>query len=371
MTEKELSLNQLLAETIACGGSDLHLVHGSAPVVRVSGEIAALKYPALTSDQIMGMLRPFLEEHEIVSFKKQYRLHFSRTIESLGRFRFSMHQSIGTVGATIRVITRKIYSLATLGLPPIVGTLLSRRAGLILVTGPTGSGKSTTMAAMLEQLNQSGRHGKIITIEDPIETIFKAANCIFVQREVEVDTPSFETGILDALRQDPDILCIGELRDSKSIQAALLAAETGHLVITTLHTHDAAKTAQRIISSFPEAAQQALSDQFASTLEAVISQELLPRADGKGMVIAPEILIATPAIRQMIRERRFEAITDAIHAGGNIGMVSKDVWIKNLLQKNIITKETAMASIHNPQILEDKAPSTTQAAKENIFFRKL
>ncbi len=369
MAEKEISLNQLLTETIACGGSDLHLLHGSAPMVRVSGEIAALKHPALTTDQIMALIRPFLEEHEIDFFKKQFRLHFSRTIEPLGRFRFSMHKSIGTVGATIRVITSKIYPLAALGLPPIVGNLISRRAGIILVTGPTGSGKSTTMAAMLEHLNQNGRPGKVITIEDPIETIFKPVRSIFVQREVEVDTPSFEIGTLDALRQDPDILCIGELRDSKSIQAALLAAETGHLVITTLHTRDAAKTAQRIIASFPEADQQALSEQFASTLEAVISQELLPRVDGKGMVIAPEILIATPAIRQLIRERRLEAITDAIQAGGSTGMVSKDMWIKNLLQKNVITKETALASAHNPQIFEDK--TTNQPAKENIFFRKL
>lgn len=370
MPEKEISLTQLLGETIACGGSDLHLLHGSSPMVRVSGEIAALKHPVLNSDQIMGLIRPFLEEHEITSFKKQFRLHFSRTLESLGRFRFSMHQSLGTVGVTIRVITSKIYPLATLGLPPIVGNLISRRAGIILVTGPTGSGKSTTMAAMIEHLNQSGRPGKVITIEDPIETIFKPVRSIFVQREVEVDTPSFEIGTLDALRQDPDILCIGELRDSKSIQAALLAAETGHLVISTLHTRDAAKTAQRIIASFPEADQMALSDQLASTLEAVISQELLPRADGKGLVLAPEILISTSAIRQLIRERRLEAINDAIQAGAGLGMVSKDMWIKNLLQKKIITKETALAAAHNPQIVEGVV-SSAPATKENIFFRKL
>ncbi len=369
MADKELTLNQLLSEAIAVGGSDLHLVHGSSPMVRVSGEIAALKHPALSSDEIMTLLKPFIDQNEMDAFKRELHLHFSRSIDSLGRFRFSLYYALGTVGATIRIITSKIYPLATLGLPPIVGNLITRKTGIILVTGPTGSGKSTTMAAMLEHLNQSGRPQKIITIEDPIETIFKPARCIFVQREVGTDTPSFETGTLDALRQDPDILCIGELRDSKSIQAAMLAAETGHLVITTLHTRDASKTAQRIISSFPEADQQALSEQFASTIEAVISQELLPRADGKGMVIAPEILIATPAVRQLIRERRLEAINDAIQSGTNVGMVSKDMWLKNLLQKNIISRETALGAAHSAEMLDEK--NKAAQPKENVFFRKL
>ncbi len=367
MADKELTLNQLLQEAITVGGSDLHLIQGTSPMVRVSGEIAALKHPALYSDQIMALVKPFIDENESESFKKECKLHFSRSIESLGRFRFSIYRALGTVGATIRIITSKIYPLASLGLPPIVGNLITRRTGIILVTGPTGSGKSTTMAAMIEQVNQNGRPQKIITIEDPIETIFKPAHCIFVQREVGVDTPSFEMGTLDALRQDPDILCIGELRDAKSIQAAMLAAETGHLVITTLHTRDASKTAQRIISSFPEADQQALSEQFASTIEAVISQELLPRADGKGMVLAPEILIATSAVRQLIRERRLEAINDAIQAGTSVGMVPKDMWLKNLLQKSVISRETALAAAHNVQMIDEKAPPP----KENLFFRKL
>jgi twitching motility protein PilT len=369
MADKDLTLNQLLSEAIAVGGSDLHLLHNSAPMVRVSGEIAALKHPAVTSDQIMALIKPFIDQNEIDAFKKELKLHFSRAIEPLGRFRFSLYHALGTMGATIRIITSKIYPLTSLGLPPIVGNLITRKTGIILVTGPTGSGKSTTMAAMLEHLNQTGRPQKIITIEDPIETIFKPARCIFVQREVGVDTPSFETGTLDALRQDPDILCIGELRDSKSIQAAMLAAETGHLVITTLHTRDASKTAQRIISSFPEADQQVLSDQFASTIEAVISQELLPRADGKGMVIAPEVLLATSAVRQLIRERRLEAINDAIQAGASVGMVSKDMWLKNLLQKNIISRDTALSAAHSVQMIDDKAQPLQ--SKESIFFRKL
>lgn len=207
------------------------------------------------------------------------------------------------------------------------------------------------MAAMLEWINQNGHPGKIITVEDPIETLFKPSRSIFVQREVGVDTPSFDIGITDALRQDPDILCVGEMRGAPSIRAALLAAETGHLVLTTLHTRDASKTAQRIISAVPSADQEALRDQLATTLEAVISQELLPRADGKGQVVACEILIATPAVRQLIRENKIEAMNDAIQAGAPVGMISKDACIKNLFLRKMIAKETALEHMRNPEQL--------------------
>jgi len=249
------------------------------------------------------------------------------------------------------VIPTKTYPLSSLGLPPVVGNLAHRRSGIIFVTGSTGSGKSTTMAAMLEWINQTGRPGKVITIEDPIETLFKPCRSIFVQREVGTDVPTYDIGIMDALRQDPDILCIGEMRDANSIRAALLAAETGHLVLTTLHTRDASKTAQRIISAVPNSDQEALREQLASTLEAVISQELLPRADGKGLVIACEILIATPATRQLIRENKIEAMNDAIQAGAQVGMISKDASIKNLFLKKLITKEAAAEHVRNQEIL--------------------
>ncbi|NNN05642.1 MAG: PilT/PilU family type 4a pilus ATPase [Elusimicrobia bacterium] len=305
----------------------------------------------MSSEAIYKILEPFLHDAHKGTFKDEMRVNFSQTIADVGRFRFNLYLALGTVGATIRVIPTKTYPLSSLGLPPVVGNLAYRRSGIIFVTGSTGSGKSTTMAAMLEWINQTGRPGKVITIEDPIETLFKPCRSIFVQREVGVDTPTYDIGIMDALRQDPDILCIGEMRDAASIRAALLAAETGHLVLTTLHTRDASKTAQRIITAVPNADQESLREQLAGTLEAVISQELLPRADGKGLVVSCEILIATPAVRQLIRENKIESINDAIQAGAQAGMISRDASIKNLFIKKLITKETAIEHMRNPDLL--------------------
>jgi twitching motility protein PilT len=344
-------LPTLLADVVSRGGSDLHLIHGIPPIARIAGEIGALPYAAMSSDSISRILDPFLMEVHKKAFKEEMRVNFSHTIPEVGRFRFNLYLSLGTVGATIRVIPTKTYPLSSLGLPPVVGNLAHRRSGIIFVTGATGSGKSTTMAAMLEWINQTGRPGKVITVEDPIETLFKPCRSIFVQREVGVDTPTFDIGIMDSLRQDPDILCIGEMRDAASIRAALLAAETGHLVMTTLHTRDASKTAQRILSAVGNTDQDALREQLAGTLEAVISQELLPRADGKGLVIACEILVATGAVRQLIRENRLDAINDAIQSGAQVGMISKDASIKNLFMKKLITKETALEHMRNPELL--------------------
>jgi twitching motility protein PilT len=346
-----IDLSTLLADVVSRGGSDLHLIHGIPPIARIAGEIGALPYPAMASDSIYKILEPFLHEAHKITFKAEMRVNFSHTIVDVGRFRFNLYMALGTVGATIRVIPTKTYPLSSLGLPPVVGNLAYRRSGIIFVTGSTGSGKSTTMAAMLEWINQTGRPGKVVTIEDPIETLFKPCRSIFVQREVGVDTPSFDIGIHDSLRQDPDILCIGEMRDAASIRSALLAAETGHLVLTTLHTRDASKTAQRIITAVPNADQEALREQLAGTLEAVISQELLPRADGKGLVVSCEILIATPAVRQLIRENKIESINDAIQSGAQTGMISRDASIKNLFLKKLITKETALEHMRNPDLL--------------------
>jgi twitching motility protein PilT len=346
-----IDLPILLADVVSRGGSDLHLIHGIPPIARIAGEIGALPYPAMTSESILKILDPYLQEFHRETFRKEMRVNFSFTISDVGRFRFNLYMATGTAGATIRVIPTKTYPLSSLGLPPIVGNLAHKKAGIIFVTGSTGSGKSTTMAAMLEWVNQTGKPGKVITIEDPIESLFKPCRSIFVQREVGVDTPTFDIGIMDSLRQDPDILCVGEMRDAQSIRAALLAAETGHLVVTTLHTRDASKTAQRIVNAVPNADQDSMREQLAMTLEAVISQELLPRADGKGLVLACEILIATSAVRQLIRENKLEAINDAIQAGGQAGMVSKDSFIKTLYSKKMITKEVALEHMRNPDLL--------------------
>ncbi|MEK7388128.1 MAG: PilT/PilU family type 4a pilus ATPase [Elusimicrobiota bacterium] len=351
MADEITELELLLKEAVSHGASDLHLIANLPPILRVTGEIRSLPYAPLTSESISHLLEPYLEEHHHEMFKQDMRMNFSVSLESVGRFRFNVYLAMSTVGATIRVIPNKIESLVALGLPPIVGSLAHKKSGIIFVTGYTGSGKSTTMASMLEWVNQTGRPGKIITIEDPIETVFKPSRSIFVQREVGVDTPTFDMGILDALRQDPDILCIGEMRDAASIRAALLAAETGHLVLTTLHTRDASKTTQRVLTAVPSSDQDSLREQLSMTLEAVICQELLPRADGRGLVLACEIMIVTPAVRQMIKENKLESINDAIQSGTNVGMISKDSFVRNLLQKNVITKEVALGAVRNPDML--------------------
>ena len=347
----QFDISGLLADAVARGASDLHLIPGIPPIARVSGEIGALPYPPMSADLISQLLEPYIDEYQRQIFKQDMRLNFSVTLEGIGRFRFNVYMATGAVGATIRLIPNKIMPLAALGLPTIVGNLAHKKSGIIFITGCTGAGKSTTMASMLEWVNQTGRPGKVITIEDPIETVFKPSRSIFVQREVGLDTPSFDIGTLDAMRQDPDILCIGEMRDAPSIRAALMAAETGHLVLTTLHTRDASKTAQRILTSVPSSDQESLREQLAMTLEAVISQELLPRADGKGLVLACEILIVTPAVRQLIRENKLEAINDAIQSGGDVGMISKDLFIRNLFKTQAITKDVALEYMRNPDML--------------------
>ncbi len=346
----DYDLSVLLMNVASRGGTDVHLMHGMAPVARIAGALGVLPYKPLSSDVIRELLSPYMNEAQQAIFQKENRVNCGHTIGE-GRYRFNIYMALGMIGAAIRILPRKTYPLSSLGLPPVVGTLAYRKSGIVFVTGPTGSGKSTTMAAMLDCVNQDGRPSKIITIEDPVETIFRPCHSVFVQREVGIDTPSFVMGIMDSIRQDPDILCIGELRDEKSIYAAMTAAETGHLVLTTLHTRDAATTAQRLVSAVPAGDQETLRDQLASTLEAVISQELLPRADGKGVAVACEVLVSTPAVRQMIRENKLEAINDVIQAGMKYGMITKDIAIKNLFAGGIITREVALEHMRHPENL--------------------
>ena len=350
MTVMNYDLSVLLMNVASRGGTDVHLMHGMPPIARIAGSLGVMPYSPLSSDLIQELLNPYINELQRGVFQKESRVNCGHTIGEC-RYRFNIYMSLGTIGAAIRILPQKTYPLSSLGLPPVVGTLAYRKSGIVFITGATGSGKSTTMAAMLECINQTGRASKIITIEDPVETIFKPCHSVFVQREVGVDTPSFAMGIMDSIRQDPDVLCIGELRDEKSIFAAMVAAETGHLVLTTLHTRDAATTAQRIVSAVPAADQEILRDQLASTLEAVISQQLLPRADGKGVAVACEILVSTPAVRQMIRENKLDAINDVMQAGMKHGMITKDVSIKNLFSKGIITKEVALEHMRHPESL--------------------
>ena len=347
----DTELLALLNDTIQRGASDLHLIHGYPPIQRVANEVVPMSRPPLDSQTIWALVKPVLEQHHEEIFKKELRVNVSFTVAQVARFRMNLARAQGTVSASIRSIPSRIYPLSALGLPPIVGTLPQKRKGIIFITGSTGSGKSTTMAAMLDHINREGWPGKIVTIEDPIETLFVPSKSFFLQREVGVDTPSFEMGIEDALRQDPDVICIGELRTTESIRAAITAAETGHLVLTTLHTPDAAKTAQRIISMFPGNEQETIRDQLSNTLEAVISQDLLPRADKRGLVLGIEVLLATPAARQLIRKGDIQQLYDILQTGTSIGMISKDASIKSMFQRQLITREVAMATMRDPRLL--------------------
>jgi twitching motility protein PilT len=346
----DYDLSILLLNVASRGGTDVHLMHDMPPIARIGGALVVLPYKPLRADVIQELLNPYISDVQRGIFQKENRVNCGHTIGGC-RYRFNIYMALGTIGAAIRILPQKTYPLSALGLPPVVGTLAYRKSGIVFVTGATGSGKSTTMAAMLDCINQDGRPCKIVTIEDPVETIFRPARSVFVQREVGIDTPSFAMGIMDSIRQDPDILCIGELRDEQSIFAAMTAAETGHLVLTTLHTRDAATTAQRLVSAVPAGDQETLRDQLASTLEAVISQQLLPRADGKGVAVACEILVSTPAVRQLIRENKLDSINDTIQSGMKHGMITKDISIKNLYSKGIITKEVAMENMRHPETL--------------------
>ncbi len=349
MADNQLEL--LLADTIQRGASDLHLIHGYPPIQRVSNEVTPMAKPPLDSAVIWSLVKPYLEDHHEEVFKKELRVNISFTVNGIGRFRMNLAKAQGTVSASIRSIPSRIYPLSALGLPPIVGQLTQKRRGIIFITGPTGSGKSTTMAAMLDHINREGWGGKIVTIEDPIETLFVPSKSFFLQREVGVDTPSFEMGIEDALRQDPDVIAIGEVRTAESVRAAITAAETGHLVLTTIHTPDSAKTAQRIISMFPGNEQETVRDQLASTLEAVISQDLLPRLDKRGLVLGIEVLLVTAAVRQLVRKGELQQIYDILQTGTSMGMISKDASIKSLFQRQLIAREVAMAQMRDPRLL--------------------
>ena len=344
-------LDGLLAEAVSQGASDVHLIHGLPPILRITGQIVTTSKPAVDTTKIWSMTSSYLNERQLKCFQEDMRVNVAFTTPA-GRFRMNLCMSLGTVSASIRAIPNKIFPLSALGLPPIVGTLTQKRRGIIFVTGATGTGKSTTLAAMLDHINRSGSGTeKVVTVEDPIETLFKPMKCVFLQREVGVDCPDFDMGIEDALRQDPDIMCIGEMRTAASIRAALLAAETGHLVLTTLHTPDAAKTAQRIISMFPGDEQETIRDQLCNSLEAIISQELLPRADGKGLILAIEVLLATPAIRSLIKKGEIEQIYDLLQTGSSQGLISKDASLKALYQRQLITREVALGHMRNPQLL--------------------
>lgn len=315
-----VNLRALLEEMIQRDASDLHVTAGERPKLRIDGEMTnASPETVLTPKDTLTLAYSVLNENQKKRFEVEDELDFSFGIQNLARFRGNCFKQRGCVSLVIRQIPFSIKTFQDLGLPPAIARMAERPRGLVLVTGPTGSGKSTTLAAMIDKINRE-RKGHIITVEDPVEFIHRHQSCIVNQREVGTDTRSFQTALKYALREDPDVILIGEMRDLETIQAALTIAETGHLALATLHTNSAAESITRIIDVFPANQQSQIQAQLAFVLEGVVTQALLPKAKGRGRAMAAEILVVTPAIRAMIREKRIHMIYGAMQAGKKYGM---------------------------------------------------
>lgn len=333
-----LKLEEILKEAVQKGASDVHLTVGLPPVFRRIGRLEPQRqWPLLTPPITEALARQILEDRW-GEFQNRKELDLAYSLPGLGRFRVNIFYQRGSVGVAIRLLNTKIPTLEELGLPSVVGELADQSHGLVLVTGPTGSGKSTTLAAMIDRINQR-RSCHIITLEDPIEYLHQHKKSIVNQREIGSDSPSFASALRAALRQDPDVILVGEMRDLETMATAITAAETGHLVLTTLHTSSAVQSIDRIIDVFPPHQQAQVRIQLADTLVGVITQQLLPRADGQGRVVAVEVLIATPAVRNLIREGKTHQIISVMQTGGRFGMQTMEMALTNLAARGIINPE--------------------------------
>ncbi len=366
-----LNINELLKVAVENKASDLHLKVGSPPVVRIDGELRPLnEMKRLMQEDTVSMAFSMMNARQKQRFKEELELDIAYSVPGLGRFRCNVFQQRGTVGLVMRVIPARVLTVRELMLPPVIEGICEERRGLVLVTGTTGSGKSTSLAAMIDHIN-GNRPDHIITIEDPIEYLHRDKKSIVNQRELEVDTRGFSPALRAALRQDPDVILVGEMRDFETIETALLAAETGHLVFSTLHTLDAMETITRIISVFPPHHQKQIRIQLAQVLKAVISMRLVPRADGIGRVPAVEVMICTPYIRDCIENKdKTKYIRDQIKAGtSQYGMQTFDQSLYNLYKGGLITLEDALERATNPDEFKLKlegVQSTADVAREEM-----
>ncbi len=350
-TKRVPSLKELLIEMIKRDASDLHLTVNAPPMLRINGKLEKTPYAKLTPDQVMKMAYSIMTEQQRKEFEKNWEVDLSFSVRDVdARFRANVFHQRGAVAVAIRQIPKKIKSFKDLGLPPVIKEFCDRPNGLVLVTGPTGSGKSTTLAAMIDYINES-RKEHIITIEDPIEFVHEHKNCIVNQREVKADTHSFANALKYALRQDPDVILVGEMRDLETIEAALTLAETGHLTFATLHTNSAAQTIHRIIDVFPAHQQATIRAQLAFVLQGVITQALIPKMDGTGRVLAMEIMNVTPAIRALIRDDKIHQIPSMIEAGQRYGMITMNQSLAKLVKRGLISVDMALARSPNPEEL--------------------
>ena len=346
-----MELDTILKAALDLGASDIHLIAGHPPMARIHTTMTGLDYPVVTPESAMRMVKQMCGEEHLKVFAKIKDADFSYEIPGLGRFRVNAHMQRGTVGIALRAIKTEIPPLKDLSLPEVIARLTYLPRGLVLVTGDTGSGKSTTLAAMIEAMNR--RYQKhIITLEDPIEYSLISQKCVIEQRELGSDTPSFASGLRHVLRQDPDIILVGEMRDLETTAAAITAAETGHLVLSTLHTVNASQTIERIIDMYPADQQNQIRSMLANTLQAVVSQTLFKRQDKKGMVPAVEVMLATPAVRNLIRENRTFEIPNVIDTNRSLGMNSLDNAIAELYFNGMISREDAVAQAAFPEKLE-------------------
>jgi twitching motility protein PilT len=366
-----MHIDDLLRIAMERKSSDLHLKVGNYPHVRVDGELVPLTdQPRISAEDMLNMAFSMMSNRQKQKFKESAELDMAYGVAGLGRFRVNVFQQRGNVGLVLRVIPTKIRALEELYLPKVIEHVCDEQRGLVLVTGVTGSGKSTTLAAMLDRIN-SGRPEHIITIEDPIEFLHRDKKGFVNQREVEVDTPSFGSALRASLRQDPDVILVGEMRDLETISTALHAAETGHLVFSTLHTLDAVETINRIIAVFPPPEQKQIRMQLAATLRGVVSQRLVKRADGTGRVPAVEVLISTAFVREcIVTPEKTRLIRESIALGtSQYGMQTFDQSLYDLFQQGLITYETALENASNPDDFKLKVQgiaSTADAAREQM-----
>jgi twitching motility protein PilT len=347
----QIPVPELLEIVLERGASDLHMTAGAPPTIRLHGDLIRLvDYPILSPRALQGMIYAILPQKMRERLEQELELDMSYALPGKARFRVNVYYQRDSLGAAFRLIPYEIKTVESLGLPSVVADLARYPRGFVVVTGPTGSGKSTSLAGMVDIVNRE-RSAHIMTVEDPIEFLHKHQQCIVNQREVGADTHSFAQALKHVLRQDPDVILVGEMRDLETISTAITAAETGHLVFATLHTQDAPQTIDRIIDVFPPHQQQQVRVQLATTLQGIVTQQLLQTADGRSRAVACEVLICTPAVRNLIREGKVHQIYSIMQAGGRFGMQTMDQALANLVKEGKISQQLAYERSHDPEEL--------------------
>ena len=353
----------ILLEVIQAGASDLHLTVGAPPMVREKGRLRALDYPRLTSQDTREIVYSILNNDQRKKLENEWQIDLSYSVPGRARFRVNAYFQRASIGAVLRTIPQDIPRFDSLGLPEILKDFTNKPRGFVLVTGPTGSGKSTTLASMIDLINEQ-RHEHIMTVEDPIEFLHRHKNCVVNQRELGSDAQSFSSALKSALRQDPDVILVGEMRDLETMSTAITAAETGHLVFATLHTQDTAQTIDRIVDSFPPAQQHQVRTQLSIALQGVVTQQLIPTSDGQSRVCICEVMVPTPAVRNLIREGKTHQLYSALQTGGSFGMQTMDAALADAVRRGKISQKVAESRSSTPDELKRLLGSDGGAAQQ-------